>query len=136
MNLEEIRAQIEIRSGVPISLLTGETTEEVIAQAKAFISLKREYKQKAAKDARTDFAEWASSEMGEENISPEDESTRAILDLEEELRLNAGGYPQIENDGNNINLGEGLNARQQFDAFMSDSMAFNPFKNSDTWGTL
>lgn len=42
MNGLEIREQISEKSGVPVDLLTGDTLEENVAQAKALLAYKRE----------------------------------------------------------------------------------------------
>ena len=49
MNIFDVKQQIEQRAGVPGILLTGETAEELIAEAKAYLALK---KQKVAQEAK------------------------------------------------------------------------------------
>lgn len=47
MDISNIKAEIEKQTGIPASLLNGETVEENIAQAKAILA----YKQKSGTEA-------------------------------------------------------------------------------------
>jgi len=48
MIIEEIKLEIEKQTGVPASLLKGETVEENIAQAKALLAYKQEHAEPTA----------------------------------------------------------------------------------------
>ena len=69
LTLEEVRSEIA-KSGIPESLLTGETIEEVIAQAKALLAWSSETgglldaDRRPAKTTREMFSEWAASRLG------------------------------------------------------------------------
>ncbi len=48
--LQRIKESINRRTGVPASLLTGETAEEVVARAKAVLAYKREHEAQRLED--------------------------------------------------------------------------------------
>ena len=66
MNVDELKREIEARTGVPASFLNGETTEETIASAKAMLALTLDDIAKAAQEDSIDstlpnreqFAAW------------------------------------------------------------------------------
>lgn len=83
MSIEDLKREIEARTGIPAPLLTGETAEENISQAKAFLAYKREYDATRPKSARDKFAEWAAAELG--TATPQDNITAALTELEEQI---------------------------------------------------
>lgn len=60
MTIDELKQKIELSSGVPAHLLTGETAEELIAQAKAFIAYKEQHKQN---DSAAQFSAWFKTQI-------------------------------------------------------------------------
>ena len=133
MTLDVIKEMIEQRTGVPASLLTGETAEENIAQAKAILAYKREHEAQRPKSTREQFAEWLDARDG---IEPQDEAGAALAEIEEAARKEAGGYPRIQDGGEIGNLPDARPASEQFAEWLDKKMAFNPFKDSEGWEPL
>lgn len=65
MNTEELKQEIAQRTGIPAALLTGETAEENIAQAKALLAYKREHEAQRPKTAQEQFADWIGGQLDE-----------------------------------------------------------------------
>lgn len=131
MNLEEVKQEIEQRTGVPASFLTGETAEENIAMAKALLAYKKKKAAEAPRSPREQFAEWARGMAGE---APQNAAEDALAPLEEALRVDAGGYPMTADAGEVGNIPDPRPAREQFAEWFKDVTAFNPFKdNGATW---
>lgn len=66
MTIEELKQTIEQRTGIPKTLLTGETAEEDIAQAKALLAFKKEHEaQRPKKRTAEQFSDWLSVQYGE-----------------------------------------------------------------------
>lgn len=136
MLLDELKLTIEKQTGVPASLLTGETAEENIVQAKAFLAYKRNAEQEAearrTKSAKEAFADWMNA--GEAKSDPTGE---ALARIEEQVRIEAGGYPIVKDGGSvNVQIGDGRSAKERFAAYAADALAFNPFKDKDGWTPL
>lgn len=138
MNVEELRQEIEQRTGVPASFLTGETAEENIAQAKALLAYKKEcgrqYAQQQPKSTKEQFAEWyrAAADIEE----PEDAAGAALAEIEEAARVEAGGYPRVTDGGEVGKLSDARPAKEQFEDWLKQATAFNPFTDSDGWTRL
>lgn len=129
MNLEDLKNEIEQRTGVPATLLTGETAEENVSQAKALLAYKREYEAQQPKSAKEQFADWMQQKEG---IAPEDPEGAALADIENSLRL----YPTGLRDGGEVtNLPDPRTAREQFADWLDrkGSLKFDPFKDADGW---
>lgn len=131
MTTEELKQEIEQRTGVPATLLTGETAEENIAQAKAFLAYKREYEQQRPKSNAEKFADWAAAEWGAEE--PQDTAGAALADIEQRARVEAWGYPLVSDGGEVTGLTDARPAREQFAEWMGQQTAFDPFKQGDGW---
>lgn len=58
MTIDELRRAVEQRTGVPAALLTGETEEELEAQAAALQAYRRRHTQNDHKNTRALFAAW------------------------------------------------------------------------------
>ena len=132
MSIEELRQTIEQRTGVPASLLNGETAEENIAQAKALLAFKREHAAAQARSSREQFAAWYTAQIGED---PQDTAAAALADLEEAERAEAGGYPRTQDGGEVTGIPDARPAREQFAAWLEQQAAFDPFKQ-DGWKDL
>lgn len=149
MTIDELRQAIQQRTGVPADLLTGETAEENIAQAKAMLAFKREREAQRPKSAREQFAEWMTGNVEDRNrrmadmiglqyVPPEAPEEAALAELEEITKTEAGGYPVIK-DGGQIstdNLPDPRPAREQFAEWFGQKTAFDPFKGPDGWTNL
>lgn len=131
MSIDDLKQEIAQRTGVPVILLTGETAEENIAQAKAFLAYKREYEQQRPKSNSEKFEKWAAAELGEEE--PQDTASAALAEIEEAVRLDAGGFPRVTDGGEVMGLADARPARDQFAEWIGQKTAFNPFKDGNSW---
>lgn len=149
MNTEELKQEIAQRTGIPAALLTGETAEENIAQAKALLAYKREHEAQRPKTAQEQFADWIGGQLDERDrqtaatfglqYTPRqtDPAGAALAEIEEQARLDAGGYPILQDGGSvNVNTGDGRSAREQFADWIGQKTAFDPFKEADGWKRL
>lgn len=147
MTIEELKQQIEQRAGVPASLLTGETAEEVVARAKAVLAYKREHEAQRPKTAQEQFADWIGAQLEDKDrrtaellgrhyeAPPADPARAALAEIEEAARRDAGGYPIIP-DGGQIDISrlpDARPAREQFADWFKKETAFDPFTDSDGW---
>lgn len=132
MNLEELKNEIEQRTGIPAKLLTGETPEENISQAKALLAYKREHEAQQPKSTAEQFADWLNAKQG---IDPEDKEGAALTDIEEAVRVAAGGYPMAKDGGEVTNLPDPRPAREQFAEWLDrkGSLKYDPSKGADGW---
>jgi len=76
MQLEEIKMTIEKQTGIPAALLNGETAQENIALARAYLKYKAEQGGKTRKTPREQFYEW---------MNVEDEKNALLSQIEAEL---------------------------------------------------
>lgn len=148
MTIEELKQQIEQRAGVPASLLTGETAEEVVARAKAVLAYKREYEAQRPKTAREQFADWIGAQQEDKDrrtaellgrhyeAPPADPAGAALAEVAEAYRVEAGGYPMTKDSGEVANMPDPRPAREQFAEWFGQKTAFDPFKDADGWKNL
>lgn len=133
MILEELKQTIEKQTGIPATLLNGETAEENIAQAKALLAYKREADAQRPKSTAEQFSDWMKAQEGTDQP---DTAGEALARIEEQARIDAGGYPILRDGGSvNVNTGDGRSAREQFSEWIGQKTAFNPF-NNDGWTRL
>ena len=133
MILDELKQTIEKQTGIPAYLLNGETAEETIAHAKALLAYKREADAQRPRTAAEQFADWMNAQDG---VEQPDTAGEALARIEEQARVEAGGYPIIRDGGSaNVNLGDGRSAKEQFSEWIGQKTAFNPF-NNDGWTRL
>lgn len=92
MDISELKSEVETRTGVPATLLTGETAEEVIAKAKAILAFKKEQETEAPQTTAQQFSKWLKQTEGIEEV---DEAGQALTELEDSLR----GYSLNIKDG-------------------------------------
>ena len=115
MIVEEIKLKIANDTGIPLTLLTGETVEENIAQAKALLAYKRDYEQNKPKNTREQFKEWTEARAG---IEPQDTAGQALAEIEEAARIQAGIYPTLQDGGSILAQGkpapDGRTTKEQF----------------------
>ena len=88
MDIENFKQEIENRTGVPAAILSGDTAEENIAQAKALLA----YRNSQEKPTRDQFADWLDEEMGTTPAAAMD--ALELQEIEEAAR-NAAGYPKV-----------------------------------------
>ena len=134
MDINELKSEVEARTGVPASLLTGETSEEVIARAKAILAFRKEHAAEAPQTPAQQFAKWMRATQGIEEV---DEAGQALAELEDSLRgyslnIKDGGNPYI----NGKEMPDGRSTAEQFGDWMRGQFAFDPFKDKDGWKPL
>lgn len=132
MNLEELKQTIEKETGVPASLLKGETVEENIAQAKALLIYRQTAEAKRPKTTTEQFIDFMNAREGTEQP---DTTGQALASIEEAARIDAGGYPIIKDNGF-VETGSQKSARDAFAEFASKKLAFDPFRSADGWTHL
>lgn len=137
MTIDELKQQIEQRTGVPASLLNGETWEENIAQAKALLAYRKQGEAERPKSNAEKFGEWFNALQG---VEEQDEAGAALNEIAEAARVDAGGYPSVNDGGNPYINGrqapDGRSTAEQFAEWFSNKTAFDPFKDSDGWKKL
>jgi len=135
MNIDDLKRRIEEQTGVPASLLTGETAEENIAQAKAILAFKKENEAQRTKTTEEQLGEWLDAVQG---IEHQDPAAAALADIEEAVRVDAGGYPIVKDGGQIDTTGapDPRPTREQFADWLGRKTAFDPTKDTDGWKSL
>lgn len=147
MTTEEVKQEIAQSTGIPVTLLTGETVEENIAQAKAILAYKREHETQQAKTTQEQFSDWLGGRLeginkqraailGLEYTPPEkDTAGAALAEVEKQARLDAGGYPTVQDgSADNADIGDGGSTKDHFEDWIGRQLAYDPFNNADSWG--
>ena len=134
MDINELKSEVETRTGIPATLLTGETTEEIIAKAKAILAFKKEQEAEAPQTTAQQFSKWLKQTEGIEEV---DEAGQALAELEDSLRgyslnIKDSGDPYI----NGKEIPDGRSTAEQFGDWMQGQLAFDPFKDKDGWKPL
>lgn len=131
MTIDEVKAEIEQRTGVPAQFIQGETVEEAIAHSKALLAYKRENAEQVPVDSREAFESWFKAINGIQEATPE----QLLDNFAEELRTEAGGYPQVH-DAGEVSMGDPRSAEDKFAEWFYQRSAFDPFAGSDGWKHL
>ena len=130
MNIDEIKTAIEQGTGVPVSLLTGETAEENKAQAKAILAFKKDYKAQHG-STHEQFGAWFNAVQG---IETQDTAGEALAQIQEALRIEAGGYPKVPDGGEPAGrMQDPRPTREQFAEWFAGKSAFDPLKDPEGW---
>lgn len=140
MNVEELKLEIENKTGIPALLLSGETSEEVISRAKALVAFRRDTQEEQPKSASAQFAKWMKATEGIEEPS-EAMTALCILDqIAERERLASGGYPYLSDGGNPYVNGatapDPRSTEQLFENWFNNICAYDPTKKCDGWKPL
>jgi len=99
MTIDELKQELEQKTGVPATLLHGESAEENIAQCKALLAYKRD---QGEQSTAVQFADWSARFFGEQTGHEKAEAT--LFDIEERLRAEAG-FINVR-DGGEVDRGE------------------------------
>ena len=122
--MDEVKAQISQRTGIPLQLLTAETKKELFAQAKALLEL-RDDPPPAQTNAER-FAELFRQAMDEPE-PPKNQYFAALAEIE-------AGFPVVPDGGEaGGRLPDGRPAREQFADWFKQQTAFDPFRDEDGW---
>lgn len=130
MELNELKQTIEQRTGVPASLLTGETAEENIAQARALLAYRKEYEQQRPKDASEQFSEWFNSVHG---IVEQDHAGEALADIEAQAAADPNSYPEVHDSGELDGALVKGTPREQFGEWFSEHVGLDLTKDENGW---
>ena len=134
MTLEEVKQAIEQHAGVPAALLTGETAEENIAQAKALLAYRREQTPKRPRSPEEQFAEWLNQVQG---IEAQDEAGMALARIEAQAKAEAGGFPSVADSTVTADrMPDPRSPEEQFAEWLGQRTAYNPFAQTDGWKPL
>lgn len=125
MTIEELKQEIEQRTGVSACLLNGETAEENIAQAKAVLAYKKEHEAQRTKTAAEQFGAWFNALQG---IEAPDAAGEALADIEKTARAEAGKYPITRDGGEVTGLPDPRSARDQFVEWFDNITAYDPVR--------
>ena len=111
MNSQEIREYISQQAGVPVELLTGQTPEEIMQQARQLLDLRQtrallDQKQGESKATSEQFAEWAKQEMEhEEGMTVRDLFITCMNGPEEQKQQpDPPAYPELHDAGEAQNM--------------------------------
>lgn len=130
MILEDVKKELSSRTGIPVSLLDGETIEENIAKAKAIIAYRRDHDK--PQSAKEEFSLWFQEMNGDEKPDPMENVTK----YENELR-SLDCYPQIRDGGSVLVNDNTLNAKEdpskEFGKMLDSALAYNPFRDPSGW---
>lgn len=134
MNIDELKQRIEQETGIPASLLNNETSEEIIAKAKALLAYRREMaaqKPQAPKSTKEQFADWLHEQTGEGEVV-QDSASAALAQIENELRV----VPVLRDAGEAPHNTDGRSNRELFAQYIYNKTSWNPRKYPDSWQPL
>lgn len=112
VNVEEYKKDLSRVSGIPVNMLTRDTPEEILAQAKAITLFAMEKQKEDNKTPRERFAEW----MGEK-FEAREKNTASLFGVSlqpEQEPITPAGYPQIKDGGEVANMPDGRSVKEQF----------------------
>lgn len=134
MTLEELRKAIEEKTGVPVSLLRGETAESVLSLAKELITIRNNYRAHEAMTNREKFSRWFNDQIQEDG-EPMSNDFLALDEIAEQVRIDNGGYPRTADPGeiDISNMSDGRSTTEHFEEWFNKQMAFDPFYDKDEW---
>lgn len=96
MNIDDLKREIEQRAGIPVDLLTGQTSREVLNRANKLLEYKERAQQIEPKETREVFGAWFTNLYGTKKPDPAREAIAALEDAE---RNEAGIYPATKDGG-------------------------------------
>ena len=124
MNTAELKQIINGKVGIPTSLLTAETPQEIFKQAKDLLEYKAdaEQKQPAKQSTAEQFAQWISG------AGADQETNKAINDLNN-IAESLQGYPAIADQETQFIDGDiqGATTQEKFANWMKAKTSYNPF---------
>lgn len=134
MTLEEYNQEIERRTGVPASLLTGTTLEENIAKAKALLAFKGKVEDERPKSTAEQFSDFLRNIEGrEEQPSESSQAMQSLADFEKSFQ----NYPIVKDGGNPYINGavekDPRTPAEQFSEFFNQAMRTPSNLTDDGW---
>ncbi len=134
MTLDELKQEIEKRTGVPASLLQGNTTEDTLSIAKDLLMIRNGYRAHEAMTNAEKFSRWFNDQMGE-NGEPLNNDFLALDEIAEQVRIDNGGYPRTADPGeiDTSNMPDGRSTAEQFEEWMNKQFTFDPFRDESGW---
>ena len=130
MEIEELRKRIEQKTGIPAQILTADTEPDLIAQARSLIRFRDDQEGQRKKTTAEQFSDLVNSQIGQPQPEPD-----ALSEIENDLRIDAGGYPSVSDGGNPYINGrtapDPRPTEEQFSAWLNDQLSWNP--NRGEW---
>lgn len=123
MNLEELKQAIVKETGIPASLLKGETIEENIALAKALLAYKKEVNATKPQTTAEQFRSWTTQQIGSEQI---DTTAEILTRIEQQAKEEFYNHPGTnESKQAETNTATGKTTKQQFAEWLGLQTSFN-----------
>lgn len=129
MNMDELKQEIEKRTGVPAALLSGSTGAEIISRAKSLIEYRKNYEPQSNREC---FAEWFNDQVGAEDPSILEMDNLSLIHREL-----CGAYPVLHDGGEVFHQQNdqtlryaGYSPPEQLEMFFRDLKPFNPHKEN------
>lgn len=136
--IDEIKRDISEKTGIPVALLEGSTTEEIINRSRSILEV-RKNSEIARKRSTTElFSGWFNEVTGQEEQSETEKALEAVGQIAEAVGMSQGNYPVIR-DGGSLNparLPDGRSAQEQFGDWLNESLQWDPFIDPEGWKRL
>jgi len=131
--IDSLKAEINRRTGVPVSLLDGNTPEEILTKARSLLAYRSQAEVKRPKSNAEKFASWFHSQFGEEESK--DEAGAALEEITEALRRDQGGYPRTSDPGeiDPSLFPDPRSTAEKFGSWFRKQTAFDPTIDKDGW---
>ncbi len=127
MDAAELKQLIEQKTGLPAQLLTSENREEILAQARTFLTWKAEQKADPPQSGPDQFAAIVREQLGLEE--PPDTSIQELNIIEDSF----ANYPKVQ-DGGAVDLPYKGSTKEQFAEWAQNKInVYNPFEDSAGW---
>lgn len=122
MSVEALKKAAHEKMGIPASVLTGQTEEEVLEQVRQLAVFKQQQQsagivKETPKSTREQFASWLNGEP--EPAAPH----REVVP----------GYPTVKDAGEVSNMPDPRPTREQFAEWIAPKMALDLSKDPDGW---
>lgn len=133
MNLDELKNLIEQGTGVPAAALAGNTASALIDNARALLAYKIAHEHSAPKSNADLFTAWLDSYSGTK--AAQDPRITALDDLQEQARVEAGGYPRVKDAGelDDLHKLDATTNTEKFKEWFADKLATDPRQGPGGW---
>lgn len=131
MSIEELKQEIEKRTGVPAAMLPDDA-DGALNRARDLLLFKHRHKPEVATNADL-FGKWLHDQAGYEKNDSVTQELDALSDIHREI---IGGYPDLKDGGTPYQMVEnddpaGGDPRKSFEMWFRDTSAFNPRKEGN-----
>lgn len=129
MTVEEMKLEISDRTGIPLTMIQGDTPGEALAFARSLIEYKNSIDDQEPKSNAEKLGVYLFGEN--ESSNTELESLECI---EKQYNYEQGGYPVFRDNGNvlinGVSFGDPRSPGEQFAEWFGNKTAFNPNKEN------